>query len=332
MAFPNLVDIKGVGPIYFNRITQAMMRESLSLEQIYQLSAEEIKQKFDLPINVARAIASASKSENQQFNQQKSAKIKQTIPSVTEPITSEHFLVINREDKNYPAKLHHILGEKAPELLYVWGNLDLFNKPGIGFCGSRNVTNKGLEVTRDISEQIAKLDWVTVSGHARGVDTMAHLTALENNGGTIIVLPQGIDGFKLRMELRSNAKYENLLIVSEFPPSTNWSIGYAMQRNTTIIGLSDAMVLVESRSEGGTFNAGKTALKLKHPLFVVKFQDSQKSNAGNDYFLQSGANQLMKNPQTNRANIEGLVATVKAGPANQQPKPVATQLMIDFKK
>jgi DNA processing protein len=104
---------------------------------------------------------------------------------------------------------------------------------------------------------------------------------------------------------------EGIVIVSEFSPEAKWNVGYAMQRNATIIGLSDAMLLVESRDSGGTFNAGKTSLRLRHPLFVVRFQDPQKSNAGNDYFIQRGAIQLMKNRETNRANISRLVELVE---------------------
>jgi DNA processing protein len=214
-------------------------------------------------------------------------------------------------EPNYPPKLLTILGDKAPEKIYVWGNLDLLHKPAVGFCGSRNVSEKGLDITSDIAKQIAKFGWVVVSGHARGVDTTAHRTALENNAGTIIVLPQGIDSFRLRAELKKIAKKENLLIISEFPRNAGWAVGRAMQRNRTIISLSSAMVLVESRTEGGTFNAGKDTLGYQQPLFVVKYGSTEESNAGNQYFIQRGAKQLLKNPVTMLANIEELQVAVE---------------------
>lgn len=228
------------------------------------------------------------------------------IPKSFRQNVNKEIRVISVKDENYPSKLIEKLGSQAPEELHIWGNLDLLTKSSVGFCGSRDVSDKGLSITADVAEQISDLGWVVVSGHARGVDAVAHKTALENNAGTIIVLPQGFDDFKLRSELRPYAKYDNLLVISEFPKDTTWAVGRAMQRNKTIIGLSDVMVLVESRTKGGTFSAGKTALKYKQPLFVVHFEDTSQSNAGNDYFLQHGALRLMKNRVTNRANISTL--------------------------
>lgn len=85
-----------------------------------------------------------------------------------------------------------------------------------------------------------------------------------------------------------------------------------MQRNRTIIGLSNAMVLVESREKGGTFDAGKKTLKYKHPLFVVDFQEMGKSNAGNQYFIERGATRLLKSRETGRANITHLREKVES--------------------
>lgn len=308
MMSHSLLEIKGLGPAYYKRIIQGMERENLSLEELRLLDPIEIKQKTGVPINIANALKNTAVYVNHQHSKMKRSI---SLPSVTEPIDSEHYLIVNREDNRYPKKLKTVLGDKAPETLYIWGNLDLFDRPSVGFCGSRDVSQKGLTVTKDICEQISALGWVTVSGHARGVDITSHRTALENNSGTIIVLPEGINGFKLRIELRKYATSDNLLIISEFSPNAGWNVGYAMQRNTTIIGLSDAMVLVESRDQGGTFNAGKTALRLRHPLFVVRFQDVQKNNSGNDYFLQQGAYQLMKSQLTNKANTEALIEKVK---------------------
>ena len=62
-----------------------------------------------------------------------------------------------------------------------------------------------------------------------------------------------------------------------------------MQRNHTICGLSRAMVLVESSEKGGTFAAGKAALALGCPLFVVEHPDPALSASGNLYFLSRGA-------------------------------------------
>ncbi|MDQ7028145.1 MAG: DNA-processing protein DprA [Anaerolineae bacterium] len=328
MALPNLMDIKGIGKKRYAIINTKMTENNWSLNDVYAMSPDTIKKIFKLPINVAKAISETGKKAVAERKQSKPDKVVQP-KTTTDKLSEKDTQVFDKKDSNYPNRLKQILGDAAPEKLYIWGNLELIDKPSIGFCGSRNVSDKGLAVTADVAQQIAELGWVVVSGHARGVDATAHRVALENNAGTIIVLPQGINGFKLRSELRRYAKKENLLIISEFPLNARWNVGYAMQRNRTIIGLSDAMVLVESRTKGGTFNAGKTALQYQHPLFVVTFDDKKPSNAGNDYFIQRGATRLMKSQTTGRANITTLRQQVESQQARDNlPSAKPTQMTL----
>ncbi|MCI0714286.1 MAG: DNA-protecting protein DprA [Chloroflexi bacterium] len=229
--------------------------------------------------------------------------------------------------EQYPQRLKSLLGEKAPEPLYYWGNLELLNKPAVGFCGSRDATDKGLQVTADTAEQILDKGWIVVSGHAKGVDSTAHRIALENGGSTIIVLPEGFNNFTLRRELKDIAKPEQLLIISEYPPEARWTAWRAMQRNKTIIGLSDAMVLVQARMKGGTFAAGEESLKYKISLFVAVYQNHGEESEGNLYFLKRGAIALKRSPTSGRANISSLVKAVSnASKAKVEPAPVQTPL------
>lgn len=324
MVFATLMNIKGIGKKRYQKIVNIMQKKDIQLKDLYAMSPDMIKATFSIPINVAKEISQSSNQVQVITNPQKSS-----MPGVDSPLTKKDILELHKTDQNYPVKLIALLGESAPDVLYVWGNLDLLHQPSVGFCGSRNVTDKGLDITADITKQISKMNWVTVSGHARGVDTKAHRTALENDGGTIIVLPQGLAGFKLRTELRQHIRRDNVLILSEFQVDAGWTVGRAMQRNSTIIGLSDAMVLVESRDKGGTFSAGKTALKYKHPLFVVDFKETANSNAGNKYFIQKGAIKIGKNPVTHQANIKPLqdkvTSNLHSGLPSSQP---ATQLLL----
>jgi DNA protecting protein DprA len=330
MALPNLSDIKGVGKKRNETIISKMTENNWSLPDVYAMSPESLKKTFGLPIHVAKAISEAGQNN---ISNHEIPQPEKPIASATKNLTDKDIRVFKKDDEDYPKRLREFLGATTPETIYVWGNLELMDKPSVGFCGSRDVTEKGLEVTADVAAQIAELGWVVVSGHARGVDATAHRVALENNAGTIIVLPQGMNDFKLRSELRQYAKRDNLLVISEFPMNARWNVGYAMRRNRTIIGLSDAMVLVESRTEGGTFNAGKTALQYHQSLFVVTFEDTSKSNAGNEYFIQRGAVRLLKNKTTGRANITALKQVVESKQLspqiNEKPKQLTLQLETD---
>lgn len=295
-TFTELRQIRGVGEKRYAHIIATLEQTGQTLNDLLTMDAAEIKAKFKLPINTAQSIADWGRSRPKAV--QESRQKAKTSSNI-----ADNILTLTPRDAEYPLKLINVLGDKAPQTLHIWGNLDLLNRPSVGFCGSRSVSDKGIQVVEDAVEQIVELGWVVVSGHAKGVDTAAHLTALENGGSTIIVAAEGISTFKLRQEIKKIAKPEHILIVSEFQPNDKWTAGRAMQRNKTIIGLSDAMVLIESRMEGGTFDAGKTTLKLNMPLFVAQYEMSAESNAGNSYFLQRGATALLKSRQTGRANL-----------------------------
>ncbi|MHB8131303.1 MAG: hypothetical protein ACYDEX_20170, partial [Mobilitalea sp.] len=75
-------------------------------------------------------------------------------------------------------------------------------------------------------------------------------------------------------------------------------------RNGTIIGLSDAMMLIESGINGGTYAAGELTLQSKRPLYVIDYADSKPSAKGNAYFIQNGGIPI-------RGNKEGMPILTK---------------------
>jgi hypothetical protein len=85
-----------------------------------------------------------------------------------------------------------------------------------------------------------------VSGYARGVDRIAHVSALSSGGSTVIVLPEGINHFRVKPGPVADVwDKERVLVLSQFSPSRPWSAGNAMARNNAIIGLSLALVVVQ---------------------------------------------------------------------------------------
>lgn len=233
--------------------------------------------------------------------------------------------VIGYFDESYPARLKRVLQKLAPPVLYIKGNIGLLNVPAVGFCGSRDATERGIEVARDTVEQVSQKGWTTVSGHARGIDIAAHQTTLEQGGTTVIVVPEGLLGFHLRSEIRGLVNKHNTLIISEFQPNARWSTANAMTRNHTICGLSDALVVVQAGLSGGTFEAGKFALRVRVPLFVADYAQPDVNAPGNPYFIQSGARPVRKSSETGRANLHDLFQEVAGHyetldkPAEQKP-------------
>jgi len=210
----------------------------------------------------------------------------------------------------YPRRMERLLCSKAPELLLMMGNVSLLDKDALGFCGSRDVTEKGLRIARDCTEQAVQLSRVIISGNARGVDRAVHKTALECGGETILVLAEGMQSFYINTELRSVWDWNRVLVISEFAHNATWKTWHAMQRNRTILSLVSAMIVIEAGKQGGTIAAGKDALKFGVPLFVVNREDVQ-SSLGGVYLLERGGFRLNKSNKTGRANMKQVFSIVE---------------------
>jgi DNA protecting protein DprA len=211
-------------------------------------------------------------------------------------------------DQSYPAMLKSLLKLNTPPVLSMIGNVRLLSNRKVGFSGSRKVSEKGIAVTRDCVDQLSReKDVSIVSGYAQGVDKEAHYTALQSGGSTIIVLPNGISSFYVRQELKDVWDWNRVLVISEYLPKDKWSVNRAMNRNNTIIGLSDAMVVVEAGLTGGSLDAGLRSLEDKIPLFVPIYSDYPESALGNKMLLEKGAKGIGRIRQSNRANVMALL-------------------------
>lgn len=200
----------------------------------------------------------------------------------------------------------------APPILFTRGASLLLSRPGVGFCGSREATERGVAVARDLADQLAARGITSVSGGARGVDTAAHVAALGGGGATVIVLAEGIDAWSPRTALRDAIDPARTLVVSEFHPADRWLAGRAMQRNHTICALSAALVLIEARTEGGTFAAGEAALRIGLPLFCAVYASATQASDGNRVLLARGATPLMQSRSTGRANLTPVLRAIEA--------------------
>lgn len=178
--------------------------------------------------------------------------------------------------------------DASDAVVWACGATSLIGSRAIGVSGSRAASDAGLLAARDVAVSAAHHQLVVVSGHAAGVDTRAHLGAIESGGKTIAVLPEGIDHFRLRPELRNDASEENFLAVSEYEPEERWTVGRAMRRNKLLIALVDALFVIEPREQGGTLAAGIEALRAKVPVFVVRLGDTVRS-AGASRLERGGA-------------------------------------------
>lgn len=174
-------------------------------------------------------------------------------------------LPITHED--YPAHLlQRLTPDKAPTLLSVAGDVALLREPGVAISGSRNAGPEGLHFARAMGRALAEEGFVVVSGLARGVDSEAMDGALEAGGRVIGVSAEGILGTRAvrRRELHDG----RLIVISEFEPTARWAGWAAMRRNSTIAGMSRALVIADCVAEGGTTAQFDVHRDLGLPVYI----------------------------------------------------------------
>ena len=221
--------------------------------------------------------------------------------------TAPDTLCVRRGDTDYPKRLLVILGEKAPDQLYLRGNRALLDEHAISFCGARNASEKGIQAAALCARTAVQKHFVITSGNARGVDRSTHREALVQGGATIIVIPEGMDHFRIAPELREDWDWSRVLVVSQFDKAAVWRSYHAMDRNKTIMALSCAMVVVEAGEKGGTRAAGEDALRLRIPLFAVDYGFDETMAPGNRELIKSGAKPLKKSRESGEPNLTELL-------------------------
>lgn len=214
---------------------------------------------------------------------------------------------LSPHDEAYPKLLRDLFGALAAPDLWFAGNLDLFNDKAVGFCGSRKATSAGLDVAADCARQLSEHGVTVISGYAPGVDMASHETALASGGRTIIVLPEGIDHFRVKKTIKDVWDWNRTLVVSYFPRDAVWRADRAMDRNKVIVALSNAVIVLEARDTGGTLNAGFRALEMRKPLFVAWYADMNGGREGNQRLLEEGGQPLFRSRTSGRAQIQNLL-------------------------
>ncbi len=191
------------------------------------------------------------------------------------------------DDPEYPATLAAL--PDAPVLLYVKGGLPE-GVVRIAIVGSRRSTAYGRRIATALGSGLAARGAEIVSGGARGIDTCAHLGALEGGGRTIAVLGSGFG----RPYPPENGQMferiaENGAVISEFPLDMSPKPENFPRRNRIISGLSAAVVVVEAAERSGSLITAAHALDQGREVMAVPGPVTSDQSAGCHRLIQQGA-------------------------------------------
>jgi len=181
----------------------------------------------------------------------------------------------------YPSiQLKDLLGRPLNDIESKYGQITIYYKgameipvpcPRVSIIGSRGASEKGLLEAKEISKILIENEVIIVSGLAKGIDTVAHKTAIEYGGKTIAVIGTPLNKVypKENLELQEEIM-KNHLVISQYPVGHSTTPKDFVLRNRTMALISDATVIVEAGDSSGSLHQGWETLRIGRPLFICK--------------------------------------------------------------
>lgn len=197
--------------------------------------------------------------------------------------------IITVDDENYPNKLKEIFD--PPAVLYVDGKMpDVDKMLSIAVVGTRKPSNYAKSVARVISKGLARCNAVVISGGALGIDTSAHVGALECGGITVAVMGCGLGSNYLASNENLRRRItEKGAVISEFPPFTPASRFTFPMRNRIISGLADGVFVAEAGTKSGSLITATFAVSQNRDMFATAASIFDKRFNGTNKLISDGA-------------------------------------------
>ena len=231
------------------------------------ISMEEVLLYFSLLhcgdwFKIFNSIKNKDKFDKERFNQLK-LKLKSNYVTIL--------------SSNYPTSFRSL--EQPPYVIYYRGNYSLINHlRRIAVVGSRLSTDYGVMVTKKLTSDLIKENYLIISGLAKGIDAVAQEAAISLNGLTIGIVAQGID---LPYPKENSELYQLVinkgLILSEYPDGVSPSKINFPSRNRLIATLSNGIVITEAKINSGTLTTVRHGLNYGKDIFCVPYPIGESS-------------------------------------------------------
>ncbi len=196
--------------------------------------------------------------------------------------------ILTIEDPQYPFLLKSIYD--PPPVIYYKGNfLDPRSVP-LAVVGTRKASSYGRMVAEKLCTALSERGVCIVSGMARGIDTLAHRSALKLGNPTVAVFGCGLEytyppeSGSLRRQIE-----EQGAVISEFPMSTKPDRNNFPARNRVISGLSHGTLVVEAGEKSGALITAQFALEQGREVFAVPGNIYSSESRGTHALIKMGA-------------------------------------------
>lgn len=151
------------------------------------------------------------------------------------------------------------------------------------------------EVLKKLLPDILDEGIATVSGLAKGIDSLAHKITLSEKGKTIGVIGTGLDRTYPRenFELQANMEKEGI-VLSEYALGQKPLRFHFPARNRIISGLCQSLLVVEARRQSGSLITANMALQENRNVLAVPGNINSILSEGCNELILEGAKPILR--------------------------------------
>ena len=277
-----LLELEGIGIVRLLKLVEFFG----SLDNVFKCNKESLIVKG----KISKVLSERIYRQTQTYNSSNS-KFEKEIKS----LAKLGIKIVTYWDSEYPQQLKNIY--YPPLILYILGTYEQSDAQSISIVGTRKCTDYGKSVTNYFSSELAKHNITIVSGMARGVDSIAHKSAIKVGGRTIAIIGSGLDVIyppengKLFSEIIKNGA-----VISEFPLGTKPDAPNFPKRNRIIAGLSLGTLVAETKENGGAMQTAKFALDQNKEVFAIPGNITSEQSRGTNILIQRNGAKLVSEP------------------------------------
>ncbi len=279
----SLLSVEGIGP---GRIRN-LLSKFKSTNKILSANYNSLIEVEGISVNLAHRI--------QRINHQR-LKIKDDVEDELEKLEKLGGRIITVWDEEFPSLLKKIFD--PPLLLQIKGEILKKDDYSIAMVGTRQPTNYGKIQAEKFATDLARQNITTVSGMARGIDSITHSASLKNGGRTIAVIGSGLD---VIYPPENNKLFEQITengaVISEFPLGTKPDAPNFPKRNRIISGLSLGCIIIETGIAGGALQTASFALDQNREVFALPGNIGVEQSDGTNLLIQKGEAELVRSTE-----------------------------------
>lgn len=283
------------------KIAHAMLAHFGSASEVFSLKEKEVEQILG-PYSRYRQSIRLSAVEKESIELERLERKDIRFLGCTE----EGYPPLLKECADAPVGLY-IRSRTPPEEIFM-------PRKEIGIVGTRDLSPYGKEWCIKIVEAFAGTESRPriISGLALGTDICAHKAAVEYGLETIAVMATGPEDiypgrhreFALRL-----CDTPGCALVTDYPPGTAPLAIHFLRRNRIIAGLSEALLLIESKVKGGGMMTSRLAFSYNRDVFALSGRVDDIRSQGCNYLIKNKIAEPIISP-------EDLIESLKLGPSS----------------